>query len=178
MSRLLPLSGRARRIGDGLRTDQILAPRDGRERRDAAHPAARLPRDVEPMPAGSLDAGDVLVAGRHFGIGPGAEPRVQALLDAGVRAVVARSFGSGFLRSALNGGLLALTAATDDIAEGDPITLADDGESESLSLRTPRQLIHCDPLAPFARALIEAGGLVPYLRAHGSFGPALPGERF
>jgi hypothetical protein len=44
-------------------------------------------------------------------------------------------------------------------------------------LRTPRLKVLCEPLPLFARALLEAGGMVPYLRVHGSFGPQLPGER-
>lgn len=177
MSRLLPASGRARRFGDDIRTEQILAARHGRAARSGVPLSTYLFHSVDPAFAASVRAGDILVAGRHFGIGPGAELRVRVLLDAGIRIVVAHGFCRGFIRSALNDGLLAFTCVTDGIVEGDAVSLCDNGATGSVELRTPRHAVHCEPLAPLARALLEAGGLVPYLRMHGSFGPSLPGEQ-
>jgi len=126
--------------------------------------------------AASIREGDILVAGRNFGGGSITELTVTAILCAGIRAIVARSFSRSYLRNALNNGLLAVCAVIDDISEGETIGL-DDGAAGGVELHTPRGRVICEPLPPFMRAMLEAGGMVPYLRAHGSFGPELPGER-
>lgn len=48
----------------------------------------------------------VLVAGKNFGSGSSREAAVYALVDAGIRAVVAPSFGDIFANNAINNGLL------------------------------------------------------------------------
>lgn len=58
----------------------------------------------------------ILVAGRNFGIGSSREAAVYALVDFGVRAVIAPSFGDIFASNAVNNGLLP---AEVDAADGD-----------------------------------------------------------
>lgn len=48
----------------------------------------------------------VLIAGRNFGSGSSREAAVYALVDAGIRAVFAPSFGDIFAGNAINNGLL------------------------------------------------------------------------
>jgi 3-isopropylmalate/(R)-2-methylmalate dehydratase small subunit len=52
-------------------------------------------------------APQVLIAGRNFGSGSSREAAVYALVDFGVRAVFAPSFGDIFAGNAVNNGLLA-----------------------------------------------------------------------
>ncbi len=56
----------------------------------------------------------VLVAGQNFGSGSSREAAVYALVDAGIRAVIAPSFGDIFANNAINNGLLParVSAAT------------------------------------------------------------------
>lgn len=67
----------------------------------------------------------VLVAGRNFGIGSSRENAVWALLDMGIRCVLASSFGDIFYNNAAKNGLLcvklpdtALTEVKSSIAPG------------------------------------------------------------
>lgn len=60
-----------------------------------------------------LDA-SILIAGRNFGSGSSREAAVYALVDAGIRAVFAGSFGDIFVSNAINNGLLAATVGTAD----------------------------------------------------------------
>ncbi|WP_424975995.1 3-isopropylmalate dehydratase small subunit [Dinoroseobacter sp. S124A] len=100
---------------DGIDTDQIIparfmaTPRDqgyGRfllhdlrcDAQGAARPDFALNR------AGSAGA-SVLVAGRNFGCGSSREAAVYALVDYGIRVVVAPSFGDIFAANAVNNGL-------------------------------------------------------------------------
>lgn len=48
----------------------------------------------------------ILVAGQNFGSGSSREAAVYALVDAGIRAVIAPSFGDIFANNAINNGLL------------------------------------------------------------------------
>lgn len=57
----------------------------------------------------------VLVAGRNFGSGSSREAAVYALVDFGIRAVLAPSFGDIFAGNAVNNGLLAAVLEEDEI---------------------------------------------------------------
>ena len=171
----LTLSGRARRFGDNVSCDLILPVRY-RDTRDPVVLRRHLFEGHDPGFAGSVREGDILVAGCNFGGGSAPEAVVAAFLCAGIRGVVARSYARSFLRSALNSGLLAACAATTGIAEGDMLHMSEAPDGQ-LALRTAGLRIPCEPLPPFVRAMLEAGGIVPFLRQHGSFGPQLPGER-
>jgi 3-isopropylmalate/(R)-2-methylmalate dehydratase small subunit len=177
VSRLLPLAARARRFGDDVNTDNIISSRRKRETIDPAQLRAYLFEDVDPGFAASVRSGDVLVAGRNFGCGSAMEVAVSAVLGTGIRAVVAQSFSRTYLRNALNNGLLAICADTEGIDEGESIELSDagDGDAGAVQLRTGSgRLLRCDPLPAFMQAMLEAGGLVPYLKARGGF--AEPGQ--
>ncbi len=58
------------------------------------------------FPLNRFPQADVLVAGRNFGSGSSREAAVYALVDAGIRAVIAPSFGDIFASNAVNNGLL------------------------------------------------------------------------
>lgn len=60
----------------------------------------------------------ILVAGRNFGSGSSREAAVYALVDAGIRAVFAPSFGDIFSSNAINNGMLPA-----QISPADHITL-------------------------------------------------------
>jgi 3-isopropylmalate/(R)-2-methylmalate dehydratase small subunit len=66
----------------------------------------------------------ILIAGANFGCGSSREHAVWALLDLGLRAVIAPSFGEIFEGNALNNGLLAIRL--DDAAVAALLGLAPD----------------------------------------------------
>ena len=59
----------------------------------------------------------ILVAGRNFGGGSSREAAVYALYDAGIRCVVAPSFGDIFAQNAVKNGLLTAIVPEADAAE-------------------------------------------------------------
>ncbi|MCA0873898.1 3-isopropylmalate dehydratase small subunit [Seohaeicola saemankumensis] len=69
-------------------------------RRDAT---GSLRRD---FPLNTHPKASVLVTGRNFGSGSSREAAVYALVDAGIRVVIAPSFGDIFAANAVNNGLL------------------------------------------------------------------------
>jgi len=70
----------------------------------------------QPHPLNDTEA-TILVAGRNFGCGSSREAAVYALVDFGVRAVLAPSFGDIFAGNAVNNGLLPGVVDEDGFSE-------------------------------------------------------------
>jgi 3-isopropylmalate/(R)-2-methylmalate dehydratase small subunit len=166
---ILPMSGRARVLGDDVNTDYLISSRHKKETLDPALLCAHLLEDLDPGFAGSVRRGDILVAGNNFGCGSAMEVAVTVVLGAGIRAVVARSFSRTYLRNAMNNGLLAVVADTSAVREGDPLSLALDPQGRLLLDHQRGQPIECAPIAPFMLEILQSGGLVGYLRERGGF---------
>lgn len=77
----------------------------------------RIDRNGQPDPDFPLhrnpDA-SILIARRNFGSGSSREAAVYALVDFGIRAVIAPSFGDIFAANAVNNGLLPAQVSEDD----------------------------------------------------------------
>ena len=159
--------GRAWVFGDDLDTDQIVPGRYapfmvGQEK---FHTYAFC--DARPGFAKEVRAGDVLVGGENFGCGSSREYAVAALKKLGVGGIVAKSFARIFFRNCINLGIPVVESA-------DAIALVRDGDDVTLDLangllRTARGDAALRPMAPFAREILAAGGVVAYLREHGDF---------
>jgi 3-isopropylmalate/(R)-2-methylmalate dehydratase small subunit len=157
--------GRARVLGDDVNTDYLISSRRKKDSLDPYVLRRFLLEDLNPAFAASVAAGDILVAGNNFGCGSAMEVAVTVVQGAGIRAVVARSFSRTYWRNALNNGLLLLVADTRGIAEGEVLTLRLNGVQAELRIGNEQACrIECEPFPPFMLAMLEAGGLVPYLR--------------
>ena len=92
------------------------------------------------FPLNAQEGISVLVAGRNFGSGSSREAAVYALVDSGIRAVFAPSFGDIFASNAVNNGLLP--AQIDEVTyvalsqslERGPQTITIDLSARSLQL--------------------------------------------
>ncbi len=154
------MSGRAFVFGDNIDTD-VLAP--GRYMKGTVEELARHCLEaVAPDFAKDVRPGDVVVAGRNFGIGSSREQAAQALMVLGVSAVIAKSFGGIFLRNALNLGLPVLVCeTTHEIRADDCVTL--DLARGRLVNETRGMVLSCEPLPAFLLDMLADGGLVPHL---------------
>lgn len=116
--------------------------------------------------AGSVQPGDVLAAGDNFGCGSSREYAMEALVGCGLAAIVARSFARIFYRNAINLGLPVYeTPFAAELPDGAEVML----HAAEGWIFVGGQPYHLPPLPPFQREIIAAGGLVPYIRAHGRF---------
>jgi 3-isopropylmalate/(R)-2-methylmalate dehydratase small subunit len=154
------MSGRAFVFGDNIDTD-VLAP--GRYMKAPVEELARHCMEaIAPEFAQTVRAGDIVVAGRNFGMGSSREQAAQALKILGVSAVVAKSFGGIFLRNALNLGLpVMVCAATQEIRQDDRLTI--DLPAGRLINETTATTLAGEPLPDFLLDMLADGGLVPYL---------------
>jgi len=115
-----------------------------------------------------VEPGDLLVAGKNFGCGSAMEVAATVVLGAGIRAVLAKSFSRTYFRNAVNNGLLPVVCDTDQIAEGDALSIRL-GVKFDVRNETKEQNLTADPLSPIVRSIVMAGGLVPCFREHGGF---------
>lgn len=154
------MSGRAFVVGDDIDTD-VLAP--GQYMKGPVEELARHCMEaIAPDFASSVQPGDVVVAGRNFGMGSSREQAAQALKILGVSAVVAKSFGGIFLRNALNLGLPVMVCArTEDIQQDDRVSV--DLINGRVINETKSTILPGEPLPAFLREMLADGGLVPHL---------------
>ncbi len=124
---------------------------------------------MDPRFAASVREGDVLVADEAFGCGSAMEVAVTVVMAAGIRAVVARSFSRTYFRNAINNGLIPVECDTSGIREGDGLVIRIGAHGVSVVNETRGARLQAQPFPPFILAILEAGGLVPFLRTHGSF---------
>lgn len=153
--------GRVFLLGDDIDTDQ-LAP--GRYMRGGLEELAKhCLEGVRPDFASAAGAGDVLVAGRNFGMGSSREQAAEVLKHLGLAGVVARSFAGIFYRNAINLGLPVLVAGDlDGVEDGDTADL--DLEAGELRLPAKGRAVALTPLPENLKRLLADGGLVPHLK--------------
>jgi len=109
-----------------------------------------------------LAMSQIIVAGEGFGCGTGRESSATVLKEAGIQAIVAKSFGRLFFRNAINRGILLVEASalvdSDVLRDGDELAIDLDsreirfGENQYNFLAPPRII----------RDIIMAGGLINY----------------
>jgi 3-isopropylmalate/(R)-2-methylmalate dehydratase small subunit len=164
--------GRARRLGDDINTDYIIASARKKETLDENLLKQYLLESVDPVFAASVRPGDILVAGANFGCGSAMEVAATVVLAAGIPIVLAGSFARSFYRNAINNGLLPIECDTSDVMEGDPITVSVDASGTTIvNERTGRRETR-PPLGGIAGDILAAGGLVAYLKREGRFARA------
>jgi 3-isopropylmalate dehydratase small subunit len=102
-------------------------------------------------------AGGVIAAGWNFGCGSSREHAVTAMIGAGVRLVVAKSFSRIFFRNAVNNGLAVVMDAgmAGAIAEGDRI-VADLQTGNATVAGAQHRFV---PLPAEVLSILVAGGL-------------------
>ena len=152
--------GRARVFGDDVNTDYIISSSRKRQTIDPSLLAPYLLEGVSATFAGSVQPGDMIVAGRNFGCGSAMEIAVTVIQAAGIQAVAARSFARSFFRNAINNGLLVIECDTRHFQEGDRMSI-EVSEDAVRVLNVTRQLaVEAVPMPPFIQELIARGGLV------------------
>ncbi len=101
----------------------------------------------------------ILIAGDNFGCGSSREHAAWALLDMGVRAVIAPSFSDIFSGNAFKNGILTVALSQDqvdrllDVARTDPISI----DLDSQVVTTPFQDRFAFDIDPFRKACLMEG---------------------
>ena len=118
---------------------------------------------VNPSFAQNVKAGDIVVAGRNFGVGSAREQAAMAFRELQVGVILAKSYARIFYRNALNFGLPALVfPEADDVQANDEISV--NVISGRIENKTTAKTYNVDPIPEHLMEMIGMGGLVPYLK--------------
>jgi 3-isopropylmalate/(R)-2-methylmalate dehydratase small subunit len=155
------IEGSVWKFGDDVDTDVIIPGKYLILPADEA--AEHVMAGIRPGFAGEVSPGDVIVGGRNFGTGSSRESAPRAIRDAGIAAIVAKSFARIFFRNCINVGLAPVECPdADEIEEGMTVRIdVDGGRVEVLDTGASLEAV---PLPDEIGAILKAGGLVPLLR--------------
>lgn len=155
------ITGRVWKYGDDVNTDVIFAGKYTYSITDPKEMAQHALEDLDPTFVQAMRPGDIIVAGKNWGCGSSREQAVVCLKELGVGALVARSFARIYFRNCINYALPIVTCdAVDGVASGDEITI----DFEAGVVHTPAGAYTFPPLPAEVLGILEAGGLIPYVR--------------
>ena len=161
------VKGKAIRFSDNISTDLIIAGRYMHLRSNLPELAKHAFEDADPNFTTRVKPGDIVVAGRNFGLGSSREHAAIVIKMNGVNAVIAKSIARIFFRNAINIGLPVIIANTDNISDGDELEV--DLSSGTLSNLTTGVKLTFSRLPSVMLQILEEGGLIPYVKKFADF---------
>jgi 3-isopropylmalate/(R)-2-methylmalate dehydratase small subunit len=164
----LLVTGRTWIFGDEVNTDDMYP---GFAMKMPTNEACRFMFDAtRPGWPDLVEPGDLVVAGRNFGIGS-SRPVAELFVELGVAALIAEQYNSLFLRNCLNFGLPAVTIpdARAFITEGDIVTVdVHDGAAYNVTTGVERMFAR---FPDFLLGTLQSRGLINQLEAAGHLRP-------
>jgi len=159
------ICGRAWKFGDNIDTDVII-PGRYLDNYSPEYLAKHVMEGVDTSFASKVKKGDIIVAGKHFGIGSSREQAAIALKAAGIQAVIAESFGRIFFRNAVNQGMLIITCpgCSKKIETDEEICIDLEKCKISIGKNAQKELLFKE-MSPIITKIFNAGGLVKMLQA-------------
>ncbi|MFH1381830.1 MAG: 3-isopropylmalate dehydratase small subunit [Chloroflexota bacterium] len=161
------LKGKAFKFGDNISTDHIVPGRLLHLRSNLPELAKHVLEDADPTFAKRVQKGDFVVGGNNFGLGSSREHAPLVIKLAGVNAVLARSVARIFFRNAINVGLPVLICDTSRINDGDELEV--DLKTGSVRDLTSGVELRSGAMPDIMIAILNEGGLIPYIQKHGDF---------
>lgn len=168
----MTFSGRVWVFGDDLNTDAMYPA--FAMKMEPAEAARHIFYEVRPGWTDEVQRGDVVVAGRNFGVGS-SRPVAALFTELGVSGLVAEEFNSLFFRNAVNAGLPAMTlpGATGLFVEGDTGTFdLSEGVWRNDASGAAGAVA---PLPELLLDIISSGGVMPLLAEQGYLPTELAG---
>jgi 3-isopropylmalate/(R)-2-methylmalate dehydratase small subunit len=159
----MKLRGRVFRYGRDVNTDLII-PARYLNIMDPQEQAQHCMEDIDAEFRTKVKPGDLIVADENFGCGSSREEAPLMIKLSGVGAVVAKSFARIFFRNAINIGLPVFESsdAVDAADSGDELEV--DTATGVIVNLTKGQTYQAAALPEFIQGIINAGGLVEYVR--------------
>lgn len=117
------IQGKAWKFGSNVSTDSIAPGRLLSLRANPKEYARHVLEDARPEFAREVKTDDFIVADRNFGCGSSREIAPLIIKEAGVGAVLSKTFGRIFYRNAINNGMLLIECDTDRIKDGDQLLI-------------------------------------------------------
>jgi len=153
------------KFGDDINTD-IITPGRYTVTTDRERLAKIAFIEYRPEFSEKVRKGDIIVAGKNFGCGSSREHSPIAIKAAGVEAILAENFARIFFRNAINIGLpIYISPDVDKFVDGDEIEA--DYNAGIIKNKTKNLEVHVKPLPEFVQKIVEAGGLIGFLKGDG-----------
>jgi 3-isopropylmalate dehydratase small subunit len=156
------IRGKVHVLGDDINTD-IHCSSKYHPGRDNAYVAQHAFEQLAPGFTSRFGKGGVIVAGRNFGNNSSREQAVHVLRLMGVAGIVSVSFGRQFFRNCINNGLPVVECEL-AVKDGDEIEI--DLAQGRVAVPARKIVREVPPLPPAVQAILTAGGLIPFLKAH------------
>jgi 3-isopropylmalate/(R)-2-methylmalate dehydratase small subunit len=156
-------TGRVWKYGDNVNTDVIFPGKYTYTVKDVPSMGKHALEDLDPTFAGQAKSGDIIVAGSNWGCGSSREQAVTCLVALGVRVLIAKSVARIYFRNAVNGGLLPVVCppAVEAIQAGETVTV----DVANYAVLCAAGEFTFPPFSPSLKAILDAGGLIPMLKA-------------
>jgi len=160
------LTGQAIKLGDNINTDFIISGRYKFSITDMKELVKHIMEDLDPGFHKKIVPGkSIIVAGKNFGMGSSREQAPLVIKEAGILAVLAKSFARIFYRNGFNIGLPLIETETEEIGENDTLSIDIDlGKIKNLSKNREYKI---NPIPPFMQEILSEGGIVNYFKKYG-----------
>lgn len=154
------ITGKVWKYKDNINTD-IITPPESMELN--IHDAAKYcMSNLDPDFAAGFRKGDIFVCEHNLGSGSSRETAPLCLKELGVRVIIAMDYARIFYRNCINVGIIALECPdTDKISKDDILEV--DYKSGSIKNLTTGETYTCNPIPAHIAAIVEQGGLIPYI---------------
>lgn len=158
------------KICDNVSVDDIIASHYMKDAGSAQNLQALKEHFFESVAPGvgkALGPKSIIVGGRNFGCGSSREHAIRLLKALGVPMILAESFARSFYRNCINLGMPVL--------EGSALNCLVGGETLRVDTRSGEidyvgnTVLKFTPLPAFVKEFGDAGGLIPYILAHGDY---------
>lgn len=161
------IKGKAHKFGDNISTDLITPGRFAHLRSNLPELAKHVMEDADPSFITKVKPGDLIVAGKNFGLGSSREHAALVIKMAGISAVLAKSVARIFFRNAINQGLPVLICDTEKINNGDELEV--DLKSGKIKNLTSNTELTFGKIPEVMLNIMHEGGLIPYINKYGDF---------
>lgn len=170
----MEIEGKTIKLGDNINTDFIISGRYKFSITDMKELSKHIMEDIDPdFPKKIIPGKSIIAAGSNFGLGSSREQAPLVIKEAGIVAVLAKSFARIFYRNSFNIGLLLIELDTGKIDENDMLMInLNKGIVANLTKKTELQI---KPLPRFMQELLNAGGVIKYYQKHGKLPEATNG---
>ncbi len=154
--------GKVFKYGDDINTDVIFPGKYTYTIDDPKEMAEHAMEDLDTGFVDRVEEGDVIVAGKNFGMGSSREQAVTCLVYSGISAVIAKSFARIFFRNAINNGLPAIIhpEAVDEIKEGDKVEV----DLKNGLIKTSDKEFSFESYPERLLEILEAGSLIEWVK--------------
>lgn len=155
--------GKAWKYGDNINTDVIFPGKYTYQKMEPEEMAKHALEDLDESFVTKISSGDILVAGKNFGMGSSREQAAICIKYAGISVIIAKSFSRIFFRNSINAGMPAIACpqAVESVNTGDTISV--DLEKGIIVVNSKNKFTF-PPYPDTVMEILNSNGLVNYIK--------------